>query len=239
MSSRLEVILDDILWVLTQSQLLKLSSFVHYLLKLRQKNLPLSTSEVDRTASNSPSSRPPPQASGYDRQFQGQGGGSSLNQEFTMYDVAETSYHVKTKRIDLHLCDDKALDGQIKPAPPRTVKGIKRERSFTENGGALQITFSHLCIDHYPYHIAGVPRTVWRAYDDALFARRQWAQQLLDNFMKHDGRRANMNPMQVSVIFIYTLHVLIILLREIFMTNNLMSGRNLKCFLATMPCSSQ
>ncbi|XP_065070490.1 bridge-like lipid transfer protein family member 3B [Rhopilema esculentum] len=184
-SSRLEIIFDDILWILTQSQLLKLSSFVHFLLKVRQKFLPMAKhteAQKDHKPMGNSSDSGAPHRPNADL-YQGTGHGSNLNKFFTEHDVIETSYHLKTNRIDLHLCDDQTLSSS-ETAP----------RSFQHNGssdspGALLISIQNFKMDHYPYHIANLKRKLARSSDDdALFSRRQWAQQLFDFFLKNEGK---------------------------------------------------
>ena len=183
-SSRLEIILDDILWILTQSQLLKLSSFVHYILRVRQKFLPMATHSavprdhkpaLDGQGAHS-ASRP--------SQYQGHGHGSTLSKLFTEHDVIETSYHVKTNQIDLHLCDDQTLSG-------KSAQQGNQKSSSADQSGALLISIHNLKLDHYPYHIAGLKRKLERSDDDALFCRKQWAQQLFDFYLKNEGKKIN------------------------------------------------
>ena len=119
--------------------------------------------------------------------FQGQGHGSSLSKLFTEHDVVETSYHVKTNQIDLHLCDDQTLSG-------KSNSNAKREKwkgDSSEQSGALLISIQKLSLDHYPYHIAGLKRKLGRSDDDALFSRKQWAQQLFDFFLRNEGKKIN------------------------------------------------
>ncbi|KAG8537351.1 hypothetical protein GDO81_024675, partial [Engystomops pustulosus] len=61
---------------------------------------------------------------------------------FGDFDVKETSYHLVISHLDLHICDDihtkeKVLDKRI-------------------TGGAMQLSFSHLTVDYYPYHREGL-----------------------------------------------------------------------------------
>lgn len=177
--------------MLTQSQLLKLSSFVHFILKIRQKFLPLAT-HSDATRPHPQSSTSPSGSSSQrkdDRHFQGGGEGSNLNQLFSDYDFQETSYHVKTKRVDLHLCDDQTLNGD-KSTTSSSEKDAK-SRLSADNAGALLISIINIRLDHYPYHIAGLRRKVPNSDDEAMFSRRQWAQQLFDFFLKNEGRTLN------------------------------------------------
>ena len=132
--------------------------------------------------------RPVANAQGQSRsssQFQGQGYGTTLNKLFTEHDVVETSYHVKTSRIDLHLCDDQTLSGISSSAKK------KQNSQSSDESGALLISIHKFRLDHYPYHIAGLKRKLERNDDDALFSRRQWAQQLFDFFLKNEGKQIN------------------------------------------------
>ena len=128
-ASKLAVILDDILWVLTRSQFLKLSSFVHYLINLRAQYLPLSHKQGTGVKSAPTQTTPP---------MHGTGQGSNLNQMFSAYDLVETSIHLRLHRIDLHFCDDSMLQG-----------GQSKEDNsdpFNQVGSALQwIHSKNLC----------------------------------------------------------------------------------------------
>ena len=170
-ASKLAVILDDILWVLTRSQFLKLSSFVHYLINLRAQYLPLSHKQGTGVKSAPTQTTPP---------MHGTGQGSNLNQMFSAYDLVETSIHLRLHRIDLHFCDDSMLQG-----------GQSKEDNsdpFNQVGSALQISIMNISLDHCPYHIAGMKRTVIKSDDEVSFQRKRWASQLIDNFKQTDNK---------------------------------------------------
>ena len=164
-ASKLIIILDDILWVLTRSQLLKLSSFVHYMVKLRSKFLPL-------TRESAPSSIQPththPQI-------------ASQDQLFSAYDLPETSFHLRNHRIDLHLCDDSTLQGNL---PNQN----DAQNTHDESGAALQISVMAVSVDHCPYHLAGTKRNVVKSDEEVMFQRMRWAHELLSNFQETEGK---------------------------------------------------
>ncbi|XP_065646748.1 bridge-like lipid transfer protein family member 3B isoform X2 [Hydra vulgaris] len=167
-ASKLAIILDDILWVLTQSQLLKFSSFVQYLLKLRSQFLPISQGSMpnpQRTESN------PTYADGQ----------ATHDNIFSAYNLTETSIHLRTHQVDLHLCDDSSLNGnQSKDST---------DEYFDEAGAALQISLTNIALDHCPYHVAGTYRSAVRIDDQVAYQRKHWAQQLLTNFRETEGKR--------------------------------------------------
>ena len=70
---------------------------------------------------------------------------------FSRYDVIETSYHLYSDRIDLHLCDDPG--GKGRSCHPRL-----------SEGGAFQVSLSQLQVDFYPYHLASGDRSAWIRY---------------------------------------------------------------------------
>ncbi|CAJ0964703.1 unnamed protein product [Ranitomeya imitator] len=87
---------------------------------------------------------------------------------FRDFDVKETSYHLVISHLDLHICDDihsaeKVLDRRI-------------------TGGAMQLSFSQLTVDYYPYHREGDSCSHWMYYGDATKTRCSWAQELLQEF---------------------------------------------------------
>lgn len=113
LSSRLVLVLDDLLWVLTDSQLKAALHFVDSLSDL----IKASTELNQKTKARKKLETMPDYQSQINQQSTGQqqGTGGGVNHEtpestaqryFNMFDVRETSYHFFSKRIDLHLCDD-------------------------------------------------------------------------------------------------------------------------------------
>lgn len=171
-ASKLSIILDDILWVLTRSQILKLSSFIHYLLNLRSSYLPQQQqSHLSNQSDASMGSTTAQQ-------------GESQNQLFQVYNIAETSFHLRTHRIDLHLCDDTTFTGNTTKTKPSTNK-----LSFDETGAALQISIVNISLDQYPYHVAGIKRPTLNSDEEVAFQRKRWSHQLLNNFQETEGKQ--------------------------------------------------
>ena len=167
-ASKLAVILDDILWVLTRSQIIKLSSFVHYIIKLRNKHLPI----TQQTAAKQEEG--PAKSSSV----------SSQDQLFNAYDLKESSLHLRTQRVDLHLCDDSSLNGNQSKKKREEYASI-----YDEPGAALQISLLNIGLDHYPYHVVGTKRISSKSDDEMAFQRSRWAHQLLNNFQETEGKQ--------------------------------------------------
>ena len=100
LSAQLELFLDDILWVLNQSQLQALAGFLNSISDVFDK--------TKTTKEPEPSPEPAGQAAQPEVQYnrsniQGVSDKTSYNPLFQKFDVTETSYHLRTGRIDLHL----------------------------------------------------------------------------------------------------------------------------------------
>lgn len=114
LASRLVLVLDDLLWVLTDSQLNAALHFVDSLASL----IKTSTNLTQKTKAKKILEQLPEyqeqQAQSRQQNAGGSGGGnpntnnveSATQRSFNMFDVKETSYHFSSQRIDLHLCDD-------------------------------------------------------------------------------------------------------------------------------------
>lgn len=108
LASRLVLILDDLLWVLTDSQLNAALHFADSLASLIKE----STNLTQKTKAK----KFLEQMSEYKTQAQQQQQNktstnvtnevSAAQRSFNIFDVKETSYHFYSQRIDLHLCDD-------------------------------------------------------------------------------------------------------------------------------------
>lgn len=105
LSSRLVLILDDLLWVLTDSQLKAALHFVDSLASL----IEASTNLTQKSKAQKKLERLPEyqaQQAQQTRQADVPATLSAAQKSFNMFDVRETSYHFFSQRIDLHLCDD-------------------------------------------------------------------------------------------------------------------------------------
>ena len=175
---RLVVILDDLLWVLTDDQL---KAALHYadslsgLLKRATEETQKvkgarklqSISENQSIASKDKNSGKKDKKSNSAQQ---QSSSCVSAKVFSRYDVVETSYHFYSDRIDLHLCDDPG--GKGRSCHPRL-----------SEGGAFQVSFSGLQVDFYPYHVINVPddRSSWIRYIPGS-VHASWLEQSLAQF---------------------------------------------------------
>lgn len=108
MASRLVLILDDLLWVLTDSQLNAALHFVDSLASLIKASTQLTQkTKAKRILEQLPDyqaqiaqsqQKPNPNEANVNI--------SAAQKSFNLFDVKETSYHFYSQRIDLHLCDD-------------------------------------------------------------------------------------------------------------------------------------
>uniref|UniRef100_A0A6I8SR66 UHRF1 binding protein 1-like n=1 Tax=Xenopus tropicalis TaxID=8364 RepID=A0A6I8SR66_XENTR len=167
LASKLILMLDDLLWVLTDSQLKAIFQYAKSLSEAIEK----STEQRKSMASETTQSPPPPVSSQHIKTPQ-----TSMTPEhnhailklFRDFDVKETSYHLVISHLDLHICDDIH----------------SKERAFARRitGGAMQLSFSQLTVDYYPYHRDGDGCSHWMHYGDATKTRCSWAQELLHEF---------------------------------------------------------
>ncbi|XP_030829282.1 UHRF1-binding protein 1-like isoform X1 [Strongylocentrotus purpuratus] len=182
-TSRLQVLLDDILWVLTDSQIKASMLHMRSLNPVIQKAA--AQSKVHAEAAGEAVSTPHPTEDPANRpQNVKTSKELQLLQFFERYDVPETSYHFFTKRVDLHLCDEMNR--------PETDKNSAKE-SFKRRieGGAMQISFTGVSFDYYPYHIASSPRTHWQYFDDAMSLSDKWIHTVLAHFKQQYAMARN------------------------------------------------
>ncbi|XP_015252269.1 PREDICTED: UHRF1-binding protein 1-like isoform X1 [Cyprinodon variegatus] len=165
-ASKLILILDDLLWVLTDSQLKAMVQYAKSLSEAMEK----SAQQRKSMATDDQVSSPPPTA----QQVRTQQASAAADQNATMaklfsaYDVCETSHHLQITHLDLHICDD--IHGRD--------KGTNRRIT----GGAMQLSFSSITLDYYPFHRAGDSCVHWMHYSEATKARESWAKSLLEEF---------------------------------------------------------
>ncbi|XP_041654810.1 UHRF1-binding protein 1 isoform X2 [Cheilinus undulatus] len=171
LASKLLFILDDLLWVLTDSQL---KAIIHYSKSLSEameksaKQRKSRTAESLQTAPPSPglhnlwADPPPPPPSGTP---------NTTSQYFDMYDVKESSYHTFISRLDLHICNDSSSLDEDESPPP----GLQ---------GAMQLTFKKLGFDYYPIHRPADGCRHWERHCGAMEAQLQWAGRLLQEYQQ-------------------------------------------------------
>ncbi|XP_046559644.1 LOW QUALITY PROTEIN: UHRF1-binding protein 1-like [Haliotis rubra] len=176
-STRVMLLLDDILWVLTATQLkaaiLYSNSLKEVIERSAQQSKKLAAEKLQKQGHSRTQSEQFRQ-----QQQQQQPTLQTRGSAFAKYDVASTSYHLITSRIDLHLCDDRPVD-----------TGSDSEKTWKTEGGSMQVTMYKLSVDVYPFHPAVNPnddecgeRKHWHRYMDNIGSRNPWVQQLFSSF---------------------------------------------------------
>ncbi|KAK3734232.1 hypothetical protein RRG08_049650 [Elysia crispata] len=185
-SSRLTLLLDDLLWVLTTTQLKAAIMYANSLKiviersaqqskRLAAEKLKKQGHMPDSASQQLQQHHQQQQRLGQDRQE------TSTARYFSRFDVLSTSYHLITSRFDLHLCDDSS-------------PGHEENRHWKINGGSMQITFNKLSLDFYPFHPAEIEeyecgeRKAWYRYSDNVGSRNPWVNKLFANFREEAVR---------------------------------------------------
>ncbi|XP_053170210.1 UHRF1-binding protein 1-like isoform X2 [Scomber japonicus] len=176
-ASKLILVLDDLLWVLTDSQLKAMVQYAKSLSEAMEK----SAQQRKSMATEDQVSSTPPSA----QQVRTQQASTAADQSATMaklfsaYDVCETSHHLQITHLDLHICDD--------------IHATDKVVNKRITGGAMQLSFSSITLDYYPFHRAGDSCAHWMHYSEATKAREGWARSLLDEF------KSNMEMLKTAV----------------------------------------
>ncbi|XP_067928602.1 bridge-like lipid transfer protein family member 3B [Watersipora subatra] len=160
-ATRLHFIMDDLLWIVTDSQVKAAVVFAKHI----KDNIDKSHEQSKKLAAQQlQKQRQLPKKSAVN-----QGGSqraSPILQSKNQYDITESSYHVQTCRVDLHICDD--------------INDERRKRLV--DGGAIGLAIMKLQVSHYPMRPAGESRASWAKCDDNTMARDEWTAALLKNY---------------------------------------------------------
>ncbi|XP_049920250.1 UHRF1-binding protein 1 [Epinephelus moara] len=170
LASKLLFILDDLLWVLTDSQLKAIIHYAKSLSEAMEKSAQQRKSRAAESLQTAPPSpglhslwtEPPPAPTGTP---------SNMSQYFDLYDVKESSYHTFISRLDLHVCNDSSSMDEDDAPPP----GLQ---------GAMQLTFRKLGFDYYPVHRPADGCRHWERHSGAMEAQAQWAWKLLQEYQR-------------------------------------------------------
>ncbi|KAJ7329948.1 hypothetical protein JRQ81_016122 [Phrynocephalus forsythii] len=166
-ASKLILILDDLLWVLTDSQLKAMVQYAKSLSEAIEKS-----AEQRKSLASEPSQSSTPAPSTQPMKTQQSSAAADQNDAivklFNEFDVKETSYHLAVSHLDLHICDD--------------IHAKEKDANRRISGGAMQLSFSQLTVDYYPFHKADDSCSHWMHYSDATKARSGWAEELLLEF---------------------------------------------------------
>lgn len=175
LASRLVLILDDLLWVLTDSQLNAALHFVDSLASLIKQ----STNLTQKTKAKKILERLPEYQAQVSQSRQQQQSTnpnevnnvlSAAQRSFNLFDVKETSYHFFSQRIDLHLCDDAGCKYSLTYSFQKKFQALKTVIFNSDgrscypdlsDGGALQISVQGFQVDYYPFHLAKSSRESW------------------------------------------------------------------------------
>ncbi|XP_054659634.1 bridge-like lipid transfer protein family member 3A isoform X3 [Grus americana] len=167
MASKLMFLLDDLLWVLTDSQLKAMMKYAESLSEAMEKSAQQRKSLAPESVQITPPA--PSTQQSWSQPFGVSPNASSIGQYFDKHDMKESSYHLLISRLDLHICDD----------------SHSRESGALKHGmlgGAMQLTFRRMAFDYYPFHRAGDACKHWVRYSEAMETRGQWAKKLVSEF---------------------------------------------------------
>ncbi|KAM6114551.1 bridge-like lipid transfer protein family member 3A isoform 1-T1 [Phoenicopterus ruber ruber] len=167
MASKLMFLLDDLLWVLTDSQLKAMMKYAESLSEAMEKSAQQRKSLAPESVQVTPPA--PSTQQSWSQPFGVSPNASSIGQYFDKHDMKETSYHLLISRLDLHICDD---------SHARESGALKHGML----GGAMQLTFRRMAFDYYPFHRAEDACKHWVRYSDAMETRGQWAKKLVGEF---------------------------------------------------------
>nr|XP_033775116.1 UHRF1-binding protein 1 [Geotrypetes seraphini] len=166
-ASKLMFLLDDLLWVLTDSQLKAMMKYAKSLSEVMEKSAQQRKSMAPEPLQITPSASSGHQS--WSQAFSGSQSTSSIGQYFEKYDMKEPSYHLLISRLDLHICDDSQTR-----EPGGAQHGV--------TGGAMQLTFRKMAFDYYPFHCAGDNCKHWVRHSQAMETRAHWATELMNEF---------------------------------------------------------
>uniref|UniRef100_A0A8C7P025 Bridge-like lipid transfer protein family member 3B n=1 Tax=Oncorhynchus mykiss TaxID=8022 RepID=A0A8C7P025_ONCMY len=181
-ASKLILILDDLLWVLTDSQLKAMVQYAKSLSEAMDKSAQQRKSMA--TEDQVHSSAPP---SAQQVRSQQVSSGTAADQSATManlfaaFDVCETSHHLQITHLDLHICDDiHAKDRAQCVFLCLYTISISDKSRYLDNG--FNLVFCFLSSPPFISLSPGESCLHWMQYSEATKAREGWARSLLEEF---------------------------------------------------------
>ncbi|XP_066866058.1 bridge-like lipid transfer protein family member 3B isoform X10 [Kogia breviceps] len=166
-ATKLVLMLDDLLWVLTDSQLKAMVQYAKSLSEAieksteQRKSMAPEPTQISTVAPSTQQVKTPQTSNAPDLN-------DAIVKLFSDFDVKETSHHLVISHLDLHICDD--------------IHAKEKESNRRITGGAMQLSFTQLTIDYYPYHKAGDSCNHWMYFSDATKIKNGWANELLHEF---------------------------------------------------------
>uniref|UniRef100_A0A0N5ABT9 Chorein_N domain-containing protein n=1 Tax=Syphacia muris TaxID=451379 RepID=A0A0N5ABT9_9BILA len=139
LDGKIEIILDDILWIATLPQVRSAIAFYSHILNLIKAAppKPRTVRHVGIVKTQAANKLTPTS--------------NLASKAFKNFDFEQTSMHLYVGKIDLHLCDDTSA-----------TSGFPVDWNI--ESGALQVTLIRLSIDFYPANVACSDRTSWNRY---------------------------------------------------------------------------
>ncbi|KAL3312232.1 UHRF1 binding protein 1-like, partial [Cichlidogyrus casuarinus] len=189
-STRLQFLFDELLWILTVSQLEAVSIFAQSLEKSIQKSAEQSKRHAEeRTRRQQETAKPtqntPQKHSHQQTKQQDQAPQTKAQDIFAYFDVPETSYHMQITRIKLHFCEDSKSSNSLFVLCHSTNVDFPLSANAIADG-SIRITLHDLSYDFHPFHVAGAPRQKWRSeHQDFLDSRDDWLRSLQDYHEKY------------------------------------------------------
>lgn len=183
-ASKLRVLLDDILLVLTDSQLKAVILHFRSLSPVIQKATAQSKARAAEKGQAPASSKSAQDITNRANQANRNDSEYQFLQIVKKHDVVETSYHFLTRHVDLHLCDE--LNRKDTDTPGKRIEG-----------GSMQVSLTGFSVDYYPFHSAGSSRTHWNFYDEAFEISEKWMHSLLAHFkQQYSAARREIDKLQ-------------------------------------------
>ncbi|KAK4470653.1 hypothetical protein MN116_005636 [Schistosoma mekongi] len=180
-SSRIRLILDDLLWVFTLSQVEAAIVFARSL----EHSIRLASEQSKRFAADKAMRQTVTMSSSSETQSLVNNSANCTSNSHTQtivtiqnsttkctenyvnavnifhqYDVLETSYHLTISRTELHFCDETKEKIQLNP--------------HIVPNGSIRVNLTTLSIDWYPYHLDILSELPWPGYREFHSARDNW-----------------------------------------------------------------
>lgn len=165
-ASCLHIHFDDLLWVLTDSQVQSAMLCMKALRDMMERsNQQMRKHNLQSQETNvQPQPTPSPKQVNSREEAKEEQYGSKL---FHDYLILESSFHIDFDNVDLHVCEEASSD---------SMSGL--------HGGAIQLSLRALKIDHYPYHKPASDRNHFRDYGEVMRERDSWASTIIKKFRK-------------------------------------------------------
>ncbi|XP_055331730.1 bridge-like lipid transfer protein family member 3B [Paramacrobiotus metropolitanus] len=167
LASRLQIIMDDLLWVLTPTQL-KAALLVLEQIKDLAKQAELQ--ERDKKAAKKLDSSLDFNRNSKKVPINPNTPAGKMSQYFDKIDIRETSYHFHLGKLNMHICDEPQRSDA---APPRKY-----------DDAAILVELTMLKVDHYPFHIPSIARRHWLTYQEPTVQYLDWQKDILGDYVR-------------------------------------------------------